>query len=88
MQTESSRALRRHHIWRLKQKRIKYGGSFILQDEQHEQAKHLGRLVHTATLCSCWMCGNPRRHLGEATLQEKRSMEILRCELIEIVEGR
>ncbi|WP_165251299.1 hypothetical protein [Paludisphaera soli] len=22
--------------------------------------------------CSCWMCGNPRRHLGERTRQERR----------------
>lgn len=23
--------------------------------------------------CSCVMCGNPRRHLGEVTVQEKKS---------------
>ncbi|WP_169980233.1 hypothetical protein [Tautonia rosea] len=23
--------------------------------------------------CSCWMCGNPRRWLGERTLQERRA---------------
>ncbi len=23
--------------------------------------------------CSCWMCGNPRRHDGEKTIQEKRA---------------
>ena len=22
--------------------------------------------------CSCWMCGNPRRHMGEKTIQERR----------------
>jgi hypothetical protein len=24
-------------------------------------------------VCSCWMCGNPRRFEGERTLQERRS---------------
>ena len=23
--------------------------------------------------CSCWMCGNPRRHLAERTMQERRA---------------
>lgn len=30
--------------------------------------------------CSCWMCGNPRRHLGEVTLQERRQNDSLRDE--------
>ena len=28
------------------------------------------RLLYTRTLCSCSMCGNPRRHFGEKTRQE------------------
>jgi len=24
--------------------------------------------------CSCWMCGNPRKYLGERTLQEMKAM--------------
>ena len=23
------------------------------------------------TVCSCWMCGNPRKYFGEVTRQEK-----------------
>jgi hypothetical protein len=26
-------------------------------------AVELGRVVNTPKPCSCWMCGNPRRHL-------------------------
>ncbi len=26
----------------------------------------------THPMCSCYMCGNPRRRAGEATLQERR----------------
>jgi hypothetical protein len=28
----------------------------------------LGRAVDTPTPCSCWMCGNPRRHLKKDRL--------------------
>jgi hypothetical protein len=28
----------------------------------------LGKVVDTPTPCSCWMCGNPRRHLKKDRL--------------------
>ena len=31
-----------------------------------------GKVAGTRKLCSCWMCGNPRRHRGEETVQERR----------------
>ena len=37
-------------------------------DKQAAAANHL-------KVCSCWMCGNPRRHLGEVTLQERRASQ-------------
>jgi len=30
---------------------------------------------HTATLCSCPMCGNPRKWFGQRTIQERRFMQ-------------
>lgn len=30
------------------------------------------RQRNTTKLCSCSMCGNPRRHRGELTMQERR----------------
>lgn len=30
----------------------------------------------TPAVCSCWMCGNPRRHFGEQTIQERRAVSI------------
>lgn len=33
-----------------------------------------GRLAKTPTPCSCVMCGNPRRHMGERTLAEHRAI--------------
>lgn len=33
------------------------------------------RLIKTRVPCSCPMCGNPRRHFGQKTLQEKKSAQ-------------
>lgn len=32
------------------------------------------RLADHLAVCSCWMCGNPRRFLGEPTIQERRAL--------------
>jgi hypothetical protein len=37
--------------------------------------RQLGRVARTRQLCSCWMCGNPRRFRGELTLQERRDCQ-------------
>jgi hypothetical protein len=42
--------------------------------------KQLGLALHTPALCSCYMCGNPRKYDGERTVQEKRWMQ-------EVVQG-
>jgi hypothetical protein len=60
------RALRRHHRARLLVRRRHHFGR-VLTPAAAAQA------VTTSTPCSCWMCGNPRRHLGELTLQEIRA---------------
>jgi hypothetical protein len=65
-----SLAYRRHHRERIKAKRIrqfrKYGKELV------EDPKSLGKLIRTPKPCSCAMCGNPRKHFGEKTLQEKK----------------
>ena len=63
----SKRAERRHHNERLKANRGKY--RTMLDDAT---PKRVGMAVHTACACSCWMCGNPRRHSGERTIQERK----------------
>ena len=63
-----SRALRRHHEQRMKRHVAGYYGGYA---RGHPRA--LGKLAHARQLCSCWMCGNPRRYLGERTLQERRA---------------
>lgn len=63
---DMKRALRRHHATRLGKARHFHWGRDI-----RNEAKYIGIAINTPCTCSCWMCGNPRRHLNEVTLQEK-----------------
>ena len=36
-----------------------------------QQKKQAIKHRNTTKLCSCAMCGNPRKHFGEKTLQER-----------------
>lgn len=35
----------------------------------------VGVYAHTPAICSCYACGNPRKHWNEKTMQEKRMDE-------------
>ena len=37
-----------------------------------ETPRMIGIKAHTPALCSCHMCGNPRKYWKEKTIQEKR----------------
>jgi len=63
-----SRAIRRHHMERLKKRRRFHWGMDLL----HEP-KRLGQAVNTPHPCSCYMCGNPRHHFEKKTMQERRA---------------
>lgn len=60
------KAIRRHHVARLKQYRRWYWGRDLSQEP-----KYLAQAVATPCVCSCWMC-RPRKHAGD-TMQEKRA---------------
>jgi hypothetical protein len=62
---EKVRAIRRHHRERIILKR--YGK--VQRGYWH--VKEPGYLAKNNTVCSCWMCGNPRKYFGELTRQEK-----------------
>jgi hypothetical protein len=47
--------------------RTYYGGS------ARDNPRHIGKIAHARRLCSCNLCGNPRRYFGEPTLQERRA---------------
>ena len=64
------RAYRRHHnarmLRRAKRKLTEWGGT-----EWAEIAA--ARWANNMAKCSCYMCGNPRRHFNQLTFQEQRS---------------
>lgn len=64
------RALRQHHAARLKAARRFHWGRDIRHD-----AKSLGKVVDTPCPCSCWMCGNPRRHFKKRTRRERAAID-------------
>lgn len=75
--------IRRHHIVRLKHKRKRdtmYASRFdnIGQHNTLSAQKILAIHVATPTICSCWMCGNPRKYGSgweKLTIQERRHLQ-------------
>lgn len=65
------RAVRRHHVARLKKSRASYWSA----RHRPNSPEQLGKLVQTPAICSCPMCGNPRKYLGLATIQEQSMMQ-------------
>jgi hypothetical protein len=65
---DTARALRRHHVARLKKaRRLDFG----VPPSDQDDPRRIGRHVTTPAACSCWMCGNPRRFFKDKTVQEK-----------------
>lgn len=64
-----SRSVRRHHHDRIKHnRRFHWGRHRDLSLEPEIWA----RAIDTPTPCSCYMCGNPRKHFEQKTMQERR----------------
>lgn len=70
MEKDRKRAIRRHHIARLKNTRKNYFNATWRSDP-----KQLGRIVQYPAMCSCTMCGNERKWFGYRTLDEKRGFD-------------
>jgi hypothetical protein len=62
-------ALRRHHRQRVKNNRKKYWTVF----PHKESPKRLGIVTTTPCICSCWMCGNPRKYYKNSKAGMKTS---------------
>jgi len=46
--------------------------------------RHPEHLADHMALCSCHMCGNPRKHFNEKTMQEKKADKAEEAQLSEI----
>lgn len=67
-----TRAWRRAHKFRMRRRAeriMKDWGSSNRPFPAREQALYM---ADNMQICSCYMCGNPRRHLGGRTMQERR----------------
>lgn len=70
-----SRSERRHHHERMldRVKNFEWMRDFSTEESRE---KHIKRMAETRKPCSCWMCGNPRKHQKDKkTMQEKRMEE-------------
>jgi hypothetical protein len=67
-----SRAERRHHHRRMLDKVKKFGLYQNYFWSEDEKLQHQRKMAETRKPCSCYMCGNPRKHWKEKTMQEKR----------------
>ena len=77
----TQRALRRHHRERMIQRALRCCAlSYVISEEENPQLRRklvLGWYDNLAK-CSCWMCGNPRKHWRQITVQEQRQLQAAR----------
>jgi hypothetical protein len=70
---DTKRALRRHQVAR---RRVRVAREFYWQiafQRGRRRTKFIDMLAETPKLCSCFMCGNPRRYFGEPRPRELRA---------------
>lgn len=65
----TKRAIRRHHLARLKAKRKIYWNGYASTDKIN-----MGICVITPCRCSCWGCGNQRKYQG-ISLKERAAKQ-------------
>jgi 4-hydroxyphenylpyruvate dioxygenase-like putative hemolysin len=58
---------------RMKKWKLWYDTLFSKEETEKFRIAEKRRLRKTPKACSCWMCGNPRKHLNEITRQELQS---------------
>ncbi len=81
-----TRAERRHNTAKYKAKALRRENAVHPEARRDLTDRDIAILANNATICSCWMCGNPRRHYGNApqTLQEIRANDSFKDVLSEM----
>lgn len=71
------RAERRSQQERIRAKMRRYIASWNHhgKDSPEWVARTAAKMANHGKLCSCYMCGNPRRHFDEPTIQERRAQQ-------------
>ena len=72
-----TRAERRHHHQRMldRVKSFHWLKKKFWNGSEDERELHLKKIAETRHPCSCHMCGNPRKHWKDKTMQEHRFEE-------------
>ena len=72
-----SRAERRHNHGRMlsRVKKFHWLQPEFWHGNEASREKHIRQMAETRKPCSCLMCGNPRKHWKDKTMQEKRFEE-------------
>lgn len=94
-----NRAVRRHHVARIKHNRKHYWGypnrhrqrrDELPQSPVEMEPRILGKVLRTPQLCSCWACGNQRHNTGgwTPTINERRWLDQYREQVAETEEDR
>lgn len=84
----TGRAWRRHDRARVSRQRKRRQPYYFDGRTGDDYARVLGIATNTAVLCSCWMCGNPRRHRpSEITLAERRAADSCADGWLEFLDG-
>jgi len=79
---EPKRASRVRQRSRMIQKYVRLLKFHRYLDETDDELEKRARWMHNHfTDCSCPMCGNPRRHYEERTVQERKHFESMRNQL-------
>jgi hypothetical protein len=72
MEKDKSRNYTRNQAERVKKKRSSYDNA----NSTSNRDVAIGLISHTPAVCSCWMCGNPRKYFKEVTIQEKKFKDV------------
>ena len=73
-----TRSERRHHHTRMLEK-VKNFFWLKRHFTEEERLDHVRKMAENRKLCSCHMCGNPRKHQKDKkTMQEKRFEQTIR----------
>lgn len=74
-----NRALRRHHMERIKRRVSTYYGGWA-----GTTPRNRGMVARSRQHCSCPMCGNPRKYFGDLTPQERRAEKLPQSGLLHV----
>lgn len=60
--------------WMARASRLQMVAAWLRGTASEHRASVRGRVAKTRVPCSCWMCGNARRHYGTVPMQERRAL--------------